>query len=63
MSPSTNIPAAFLNSGELDDTLQPVGKELIRYEDEEGEWEETQGQARPGTTKRKQYYYKKVLLN
>ncbi len=48
--------------GELDDRLLPVGKEVIKYEDEEGEWEEheAQGQARPGTTKRKQYYNKKV---
>lgn len=35
---------------------------MVKYEDEEGEWEEQEatGQARPGTTKRKQYYYKKV---
>ena len=40
----------------------PVGKEMIRYEDEENEWEEAEalGQPRPGTTKRKQYYLKRV---
>lgn len=50
-------------AGELDDRLQPVGKELIKYDDEDCEWEEHElhGQARPGTTKRKQYYNKKVL--
>lgn len=49
-------------AGELDDHLMPIGKELIKYEDEESEWEdhELHGQARPGTTKRKQYYYKKI---
>lgn len=49
-------------SHELDDHLLPVGKELIKYEDEESEWEdhELHGQARPGTTKRKQYYCKKT---
>jgi len=48
--------------GELDNQLMPVGKEVIKYEDDESEWEEleAQGQERPGTTKRKQYYYKKV---
>ncbi|ELU12939.1 hypothetical protein CAPTEDRAFT_223153 [Capitella teleta] len=48
--------------GELDDHLLPIGKEMIKYEDEENEWEdhETQGHARPGTTKRKQYYLKKT---
>lgn len=51
-------------AGELDDRLQPVGKELIKYDDEDCEWEEHElhGQARPGTTKRKQYYNKKVRL-
>jgi len=35
---------------------------MIKYEDEENEWEEAElhGQARPGTTKRKQYYYKRI---
>ena len=52
----------LLVPGELDDHLLPVGKEMIKYEDEENEWEEheTQGHARPGTTKRKQYYVKKI---
>lgn len=51
--------------GELDDHLQPVGKEMFVIEEEEQdqEWdeEEVEGgcQARPGTTKRKQYYIKK----
>jgi len=51
-------------AGELDDRLQPVGKELIKYDDEDCEWEEHElhGQARPGTTKRKQYYNKKVII-
>ena len=49
-------------SGELDSNLLPVGKEMIKYEDDENEWEdhELAGQARPGTTKRKQYYQKKI---
>ncbi|XP_064603433.1 endoribonuclease Dicer-like isoform X2 [Liolophura sinensis] len=48
--------------GELDDNLLPVGKEVFRYEDEDNEWEDEveEGQARPGTTKRKQYYIKKA---
>lgn len=51
-------------AGELDDHLLPIGKELIKYEDDESEWEdhELHGQARPGTTKRKQYYYKKMSM-
>jgi len=50
-------------AGELDNRLQPVGKELIKYDDEDCEWEEHElhGLARPGTTKRKQYYNKKVI--
>ena len=54
----------FLYTGELDDHFLPVGKEMVKYEDEEGEWEEQEasGLARPGTTKRKQYYYKKVSV-
>jgi endoribonuclease Dicer len=49
-------------SGELDDHLMPVGKEVLEFEGEDEEWEseDVQGQSRPGTTKRKQYYYKKV---
>jgi len=52
-------------TGEIDDRLQPVGKELIKYDDEDCEWEghELHGQARPGTTKRKQYYNKKVFFS
>ncbi|CAH1790780.1 unnamed protein product [Owenia fusiformis] len=47
---------------ELDDQLLPVGKEIYKYEDEENEWETTEakGQPRPGTTKRKQYYDKRI---
>ncbi|KAH9519444.1 Endoribonuclease Dicer [Bulinus truncatus] len=48
--------------GELDENLVPVGKEMFLYEEEE-EWlneEDLAGQARPGTTKRKQYYIKKT---
>jgi len=54
--------AILHRAGELDDNLLPVGKELIKYEDEESEWEdhELHGLARPGTTKRKQYYDKRV---
>ena len=50
-------------TGELDCNLQPVGKEMFVCEEEEEteeEEEESLGQARPGTTKRKQYYIKKV---
>ena len=32
--------------GELDDRFLPVGKEMIRYEDEDHEWEDTEGQVR-----------------
>lgn len=40
----------------------PVGKEMFEAE-EDSAWEEEDdlsGEARPGTTKRKQYYFKKV---
>ncbi|XP_013409876.1 LOW QUALITY PROTEIN: endoribonuclease Dicer-like [Lingula anatina] len=51
-------------AGELDNHLLPIGtmREMLRYDDDENEWdsEDVQGQARPGTTKRKQYYYKKI---
>ncbi|KAL5008233.1 hypothetical protein ScPMuIL_013814 [Solemya velum] len=49
-------------SGELDDQLMPVGKEFFMYEEEDkdNEDEDMLGEARPGTTKRKQYYFKKV---
>lgn len=51
---------------ELDDNLQPIGKEsfhnleaeLAEEEEEEGEGEADE--PRPGTTKRRQYYYKRV---
>ncbi|KAK6999788.1 endoribonuclease Dicer [Biomphalaria glabrata] len=54
--------------GELDENLVPVGKEMFLYEEEEEcqNEEDMTGQARPGTTKRKQFYIKKtaeVLLN
>ncbi|KAK3092704.1 hypothetical protein FSP39_006212 [Pinctada imbricata] len=56
---------ALHKSGELDDTLMPVGKELYNIEEEEEEvkdWEaeDLYGEVRPGTTKRKQYYYKRL---
>ena len=41
----------------------PVGKEMFQHEEDDVEWEEEDdvlGEARPGTTKRKQYYAKKV---
>ncbi|ESP02872.1 hypothetical protein LOTGIDRAFT_111015 [Lottia gigantea] len=48
-------------TGELDEQLQPVGKEMFLQEQQE-EWddEDVTSQGRPGTTKRKQYYFKKV---
>lgn len=30
--------------GELDNGFHPVGKEMIRYEDVDNEWEDTEGQ-------------------
>ena len=51
-------------SGELDNSLMPVGKEMFQHEEDDIEWEEEEdilGEARPGTTKRKQYYAKKVI--
>ena len=58
--------------GELDDQLNPVGKEVFTLEEEEEEEEEETteveegedycGDGRPGTTKRKQYYFKRVGL-
>lgn len=57
-------------SGELDDNLQPIGKEGFRafesdWENFELEQEDEQivienVEPRPGTTKRRQYYYKRV---
>lgn len=50
---------------ELDDSLQPVGKESVLGLDLVEENEQEDGIAdslepRPGTTKRRQYYYKRV---
>lgn len=59
-------------SGELDDALQPIGKESFRAT--EPDWENFElekcdedivfdnTEPRPGTTKRRQYYYKRVLF-
>ena len=47
----------LLLSGELDDQLAPIGKELFSIEEEDNnDWEDEDilGEARPGTTKRKQ---------
>ncbi|XP_055526642.1 endoribonuclease Dcr-1 isoform X2 [Wyeomyia smithii] len=56
--------------GELDDSLQPIGKESFRAF--EADWEEFElesndaqiisenSEPRPGTTKRRQYYYKRI---
>lgn len=58
------------NTGELDDNLQPIGKEGFRAM--EPDWENFElaeedekivhenSEPRPGTTKRRQYYYKRV---
>lgn len=58
-------------SGELDDMLQPIGKEGFRAT--EPDWENFElektdedivfdnAEPRPGTTKRRQYYYKRVI--
>lgn len=59
-------------AGELDDHLQPIGKENFLADEEDWnnspveELDEENLDPRPGTTKRRQYYYKKVadvLLN
>lgn len=60
-------------SGELDDTLQPISKESFWIREEEQltftleEMEEMLPkdslEPRPGTTKRRQYYYKRVSFN
>lgn len=57
-------------AGELDDSLQPIGKESFRafeadWEDFELESNDAQivienSEPRPGTTKRRQYYYKRI---
>lgn len=52
--------------GELNDNLLPVGKESMQLDahlcaplpDDEV----SEGMPRPGSTKRRQYYYKKVLI-
>ncbi|CAG5135844.1 unnamed protein product, partial [Candidula unifasciata] len=62
MAVALKMCALLHKSGELDENLVPVGKEMFLYEEEE-EWadeEDLTGLARPGTTKRKQYYVKKV---
>ena len=60
------VSVTFVVAGELDCHLQPVGKEMFVCEEEE-QWDEEEdegvGQARPGTTKRKQYYIKKVGMS
>ena len=60
------VSVTFVVAGELDCHLQPVGKEMFVSEEEE-QWDEEEdegvGQARPGTTKRKQYYIKKVGMS
>ncbi|XP_055587591.1 endoribonuclease Dcr-1 isoform X2 [Uranotaenia lowii] len=60
----------LFKAGELDDTLQPIGKESFRafeadWEDFELEQIDAQivsenSEPRPGTTKRRQYYYKRI---
>lgn len=59
-------------SGELDDSLQPIGKEGFRAS--EPDWESFEleradeeivnenSEPRPGTTRRRQYYYKRVII-
>lgn len=57
----------FFSSGELDDNLLPTGKEAVKSEDLIDDFEEfrkeediRKGPARPGTTKRRLYYFKRV---
>lgn len=59
-------------TGELDDNLQPIGKENFRASEDittpsaVDESDDENSEIRPGTTKRRQYYYKRVadsLLN
>lgn len=54
---------------EIDDNLLPIGKENFKAKPEDAEVpalpDESKvdfSEARPGTTKRRQYYYKKVLF-
>ena len=42
--------------------LMPVGKESLGAGEDDPWGEEEDADARPGTTKRKQYYYKRVRL-
>lgn len=55
---------------EIDDNLLPIGKENFKAKPEDAEVpalpDESRAdfsEARPGTTKRRQYYYKKVTTN
>lgn len=55
---------------EIDDNLLPIGKENFKAKPEDAEVpalpDESRAdfsEARPGTTKRRQYYYKKVITN
>uniref|UniRef100_K1QXR8 ribonuclease III n=1 Tax=Magallana gigas TaxID=29159 RepID=K1QXR8_MAGGI len=58
-------------AGELDDQLNPVGKEVFTVEEEQEEedaadgeeGEDYSGEGRPGTTKRKQYYFKRLAAS
>lgn len=60
-------------SGELDDCLQPIGKEGFRasepdwnnfeLEKEDADIVNENLDPRPGTTRRRQYYYKRVRLH
>lgn len=59
-------------SGELDDSLQPIGKEGFRasepdwnnfeLEKEDADIVNENLDPRPGTTRRRQYYYKRVSM-
>ncbi|XP_022096692.1 endoribonuclease Dicer-like [Acanthaster planci] len=51
-------------AGELDDNLLPVGKDTVLLLEDFGYEQEVveEGQGRPGTTKRRQYYNKEVAM-
>ena len=53
-------------SGELDAHLAPIGKEYLRNPKQDAEWESEgynkQSKGLPGSSKRKQYYNKKVSV-
>lgn len=61
---------ALHSSGELDNNLQPIGKEGFRpietdwenfeLEEQDEKIVQENSEPRPGTTKRRQYYYKRV---